>query len=52
MQHFIKHSSQLTQPTIGGTTYWSLECVLAFNMNSLDRGIEIRSRVREGDGYA
>ena len=48
MQHFIKHSTQITQPTLGGTTYWLMDCAPAFNLNSLDRGTEIKSRVREG----
>ena len=51
MQHLIKHLSQPTQPTIGGTTYWSMECVPAFNLNSSDRDTEISSGVQGGDGY-
>ena len=52
MQNFTKHLSQSTQPTIGGTTYWSMECVPAFNLNSLDRSAEISLGFLEKDGYA
>jgi hypothetical protein len=48
MKHTIKHSLQITQPTLA-LAYWSN---VSAPMFSNDRSTEIRIGVREGDGYA
>ena len=47
MKHIAKHQLQNTKPTMA-LAYWSVSAPLFSN----DRGTEIGSRVREGDGYA
>lgn len=42
-----KQSVQHTLPA-GMSAYWSVICAPVFNNSNLDRGTEIRTRVREG----
>ena len=46
LQNF-KQSIQHTLPA-GMSAYWSVNCSPLFSLSNLDRGTEIKSRVREG----